>query len=122
METGDKGYIFSAIKRLISFGGLIFILVISIYYESQTNFFYYLGLEKRVNILSNLNELTTKDSVSQYLDKEICKIYNEIYDHTTYNFKEWRETIDKIPSWFTKDLPDSELEKKLSSWNLKMKN
>lgn len=114
MSTKDKSILALAAKRLISVGGFVFIILISMYIESQTNYFYYLGVEKRVKVLSDIRNLYHDDSTRRYLQKETTKLYSEIYDHSTSNIKEWRETLEKLPELLRQDLNLTEIEKKLA--------
>ena len=69
------------INRIISFMGLAFICILLFLFEKQTNYFYYLSTERKIELLNKIDVIYDKND--DIVKKKINNLFSNIIDEMT---------------------------------------
>lgn len=120
LNIGDVG-----LKRIISISGLFFILIILFVMEKQTNYFYYLSVEKKITLLKNIKTESSNSDISHKVNEQYLKIIDDLASTKLLKINEIEKSIKEITNrlkYGKENLTEKDKEIIIENLNREIKN
>ena len=118
------------LKRIISFGGFIFFILMIFIIEKQTNFLYYININQEIEALEKIKKSSDNIELNEKINLEYSRIIDDLGLTKPFKMNDFENSINRIInkvkygkenlSEAEKDIKIEELESELKSLNNKI--
>jgi len=117
------------LKRIISFGGFIFLILMIFIIEKQTNFLYYININNEIEALEKIKNSSDNIELNEKINLEYSRIIDDLSQTKPFKMNDFENSINLIINkvkYGKEKLSEAEkfaeLEKELQSLNKKIYN